>query len=572
MAGAAAATREGLIPARAGRSSRSAPAGRRPRAHPRAGGAVRSCPRTRQSWRGSSPRGRGGHESRAAFTDLPGLIPARAGRSSGFLSIFVSAGAHPRAGGAVVLWCPSDSSLPGSSPRGRGGLMRAGTLTASKGLIPARAGRSSWTARPSCASRAHPRAGGAVRRTCAPTSSPAGSSPRGRGGQQRTSGRVLRAGLIPARAGRSSRSGAPPRRARAHPRAGGAVSCVLPQADSHEGSSPRGRGGHSSAGRQVQGSGLIPARAGRSAAARSAGTTRRAHPRAGGAVQVLGGDLDIGAGSSPRGRGGPGGIHRAHRAHGLIPARAGRSRRHTSRTSRSWAHPRAGGAVSSGLTVGCAVPGSSPRGRGGLRSARLRGALAGLIPARAGRSPRTRRRKTRPWAHPRAGGAVDVGKAVPTGARGSSPRGRGGPVGVIAQVDRGASGSSPRGRGGLDRDGDARHRRGLIPARAGRSQSASPFRAAPRAHPRAGGAVSARFAVPSSAPGSSPRGRGGLRPLDHHRSRAGLIPARAGRSGGRHAQGRHRRAHPRAGGAVGHHHAPHGLARGSSPRGRGGPL
>ena len=192
--------------------------------------------------------------------------------------------------------------------------------------------------------------------------------------------------------------------------------------------------------------------------------------------------------------------------------------------------------------------GSSPRGRGGRdRRGRPR-ERQGLIPARAGRSPRTRHRKTRPWAHPRAGGAVITTDTTREVARGSSPRGRGGPVPAPGR---------PR-------------LQGLIPARAGRSNNARDSTVAAGAHPRAGGAVPLAAVRQILSVGSSPRGRGGQKTTPATRAGAGLIPARAGRS---HAPGRSPhtfRAHPRAGGAVRSRLVPFARRGGSSPRGRGG--
>ncbi|CCI51775.1 conserved hypothetical protein [Nostocoides jenkinsii Ben 74] len=155
------------------------------RAHPRAGGADGTLVPLEGIGEGSSPRGRGGQALIAQALYGGGLIPARAGRVPG------PTRAHPRAGGA-------DAITPGAL-----------------GLIPARAGRTSLTAKPPVPTRAHPRAGGADLEALYAANQAEGSSPRGRGGRNRQNRRPCEGGLIPARAGRtwlSQRCGSCPSR------------------------------------------------------------------------------------------------------------------------------------------------------------------------------------------------------------------------------------------------------------------------------------------------------------------------------------------------------------------------
>ena len=93
--------------------------------------------------------------------------------------------------------------------------------------------------------------------------------------------------------------------------------------------------------------------------------------------------------------------------------------------------------------------GSSPRGRGKPRDAVQAFRIFRLIPARAGKTRTSGRPYCSPWAHPRAGGENLAGEGVVLGVAGSSPRGRGK-------------------RGG--KKGDV-PKRGLIPARAGKTAS-----------------------------------------------------------------------------------------------------
>ena len=254
-------------------------------------------------------------------------------------------------------------------------------------------------------------------------------------------------------------------------------------------------------------------------------------------------------GSSPRGRGKQGPPYEVRRGVGLIPARAGKTR--LQRRSYVWrgAHPRAGGenlCVCGGV-VG--DPGSSPRGRGKRPESPARWPLAGLIPARAGKTPATPAGPSARPAHPRAGG------------ENTRPQ--------WAHPDRG--GSSPRGRGKPHDPRVPGRRRRLIPARAGKTNYPSQADSVKRAHPRAGGEnVITRRPLPATT-GSSPRGRGKpqtVRPRGHER---GLIPARAGKTTPPVGALVCVTAHPRAGGENVRSATSCVRMSGSSPRGRGKP-
>ena len=213
-------------------------------------------------------------------------------------------------------------------------------------------------------------------------------------------------------------------------------------------------------------------------------------------------------GSSPRGRG----KRQRHAVAGpperLIPARAGKTRARMRRRHLGAAHPRAGGENATGIVTNGKNDGSSPRGRGKRQAARCGSAWEGLIPARAGKTPRSSTCTGSPWAHPRAGGENRPLRARTPPAGGSSPRGRG--------------------KQGPPRDADARRR--LIPARAGKT-------------------LQARYAS----------------------NRCGLIPARAGKTSRNQQYPHPSRAHPRAGGENAVQKVEDGAGDGSSPRGRGKP-
>ena len=152
--------------------------------------------------------------------------------------------------------------------------------------------------------------------------------------------------------------------------------------------------------------------------------------------------------------------------------------------------------------------GSSPRGRG----KRLRDLQAlpviGLIPAWAGKTPWTASLSIWQPAHPRVGG-----ENPPTAPR---PARR--------------LGSSPRGRGKLAHHGPAHGRDRLIPAWAGKTDSAPASRPFSWAHPRVGGENIECRPECDADDGSSPRGRGKQGELAGTTVGGGLIPAWAGKT------------------------------------------
>ena len=90
---------------------------------------------------GSSPRGRGKPRRAVSSRLMRGLIPARAGKTVAHELVCVARGAHPRAGGENVRSRASWAWPIGSSPRGRGKPYGSHTLSVLPGLIPARAGK-----------------------------------------------------------------------------------------------------------------------------------------------------------------------------------------------------------------------------------------------------------------------------------------------------------------------------------------------------------------------------------------------------------------------------------------------
>ena len=191
--------------------------------------------------------------------------------------------------------------------------------------------------------------------------------------------------------------------------------------------------------------------------------------------------------------------------------------------------------------------GSSPRGRGTLAWDWRNSGKVRFIPAWAGNT------RSFPWCasttpvHPRVGGEhADLPK-------------------VKLAVD----GSSPRGRGTQPTSDRRYHGIRFIPAWAGNTSSMRIGNTGHTVHPRVGGEHASVSTRTSFVNGSSPRGRGTLRPCSRRTDSSRFIPAWAGNTQPPSSARFRRTVHPRVGGehlidlltAKGNN--------GSSPRGRG---
>ena len=272
----------------------------------------------------------------------------------------------------------------GSSPHGRGKRRRVRARTLTARLIPARAGKTNGPAAPTREHWAHPRAGGENDRLGDTRRGPPGSSPRGRGKRNGRDGGSRRTGLIPARAGKTASRWAEVSLRAAHPHAGGENPSPFPWVASPGGSSPRGRGKQWSCEPHSFAVRLIPAWAGKTLSGIFSPSSGWAHPRMGGENLIAAAVAGIGAGSSPHGRG------KRSRSESSPPTKA--------------AHPRMGGENLCYKQVTLVSLGSSPHARGKLNG-RVDGNLApGLIPAWAGKTTRSMSAWIIEAAHPRMGG------------------------------------------------------------------------------------------------------------------------------------------------------------------------
>ena len=337
----------GLIPARAGKTFRSPALSPVARAHPRA------CGENARAHAGPRDEGRSSPRVRGKRPPLPGprrrdrLIPARAGKTAASSTGSTPSTAHPRACGENWRRTVRLRPLMGSSPRVRGKLRwnsnvsgwgrlipaRAGKtqfhagLPPPGGLIPARAGKTRRAGPSRTGCTAHPRACEENPPLRTARSRTGGSSPRVRGKLAGTRPTTVPTGLIPARAGKTWTLQRPAHTGTAHPRACGENGLHGREVRLDPGSSPRVRGKRLQLGEKPVQRGLIPARAGKTAPAKSPARSRRAHPRACGENWANAGKELPFEGSSPRVRGKRQDTGVALGRARLIPARAGKTRR-----------------------------------------------------------------------------------------------------------------------------------------------------------------------------------------------------------------------------------------------------
>ena len=170
---------------------------------------------------GSSPHARG---LRAFFRGAVvggGIIPARAGFTGHHRLIRQKRPDHPRTRGVYSLLGPLLSCPFGSSPHARGLHRNASPSRAAIGIIPARAGFTSGPRGPGPAGRDHPRTRGVYRVAALAGFRGLGSSPHARGLQMSNRSGVVKGGIIPARAGFTSSCIPPWRLGGDHPRTRG---------------------------------------------------------------------------------------------------------------------------------------------------------------------------------------------------------------------------------------------------------------------------------------------------------------------------------------------------------------
>ena len=149
---------------------------------------------------------------------------------------------HPRACGEQSPSSPPGARGMGSSPRVRGAAALGVDLGRLAGIIPARAGSSDPIEKKSRPSRDHPRACGEQEGRSSLQEGKQGSSPRVRGAVGAARADEAEHGIIPARAGSSTRASPSKITPWDHPRACGEQFLRTRKTSSNRGSSPRVRG------------------------------------------------------------------------------------------------------------------------------------------------------------------------------------------------------------------------------------------------------------------------------------------------------------------------------------------
>ena len=217
-----------------------------------------------------------------------------------------------------------------------------------------------------------------------------GSSPRVRGKRYEPEGGLVRTGLIPACAGKTSSPESSSGPLRAHPRVCGENTARPIPIGSGEGSSPRVRGKRQAQAWQALNRRLIPACAGKTTSRTQTAGASEAHPRVCGENALSRGLIHGLEGSSPRVRGKQTHGRRPGIEPRLIPACAGKTGSTIRYRRHGWAHPRVCGENSGPGTARACGWGSSPRVRGKRSRARADSPPCRLIPACAGKTVWTR--------------------------------------------------------------------------------------------------------------------------------------------------------------------------------------
>ena len=210
-------------------------------------------------------------------------------------------------------------------------------------------------------------------------------------------------------------------------------------------------------------------------------------------------------------------------------------------------HPRSRGVYSINFKHEGILDGSSPLARGLRRLRTLLCDMRGIIPARAGFTITSTRVTLSTTDHPRSRGVYSFCYADTDSMHGSSP------------LARGLRPAPPR------QPSTSR----IIPARAGFTRRGHRRRHLLGDHPRSRGVYRSGFPTPPIHPGSSPLARGLPQHPAARSPHAGIIPARAGFTGGPGYCEHHRQDHPRSRGVYQPNPVSLGQNYGSSPLARG---
>ena len=353
-----------IIPARAGFTTPLRPATAAGTDHPRSRGVYADRVAYLMVDMGSSPLARGLRRPRRLPHGGYGIIPARAGFTPPYREdTFLIVGSSPlarglradttkvtddhriipaRAGFTGQIWSMS-CARSGSSPLARGLHSPGRSWCAPIRIIPARAGFTAGSCGPLPRVLDHPRSRGVYGRMVEEPRPGLGSSPLARG--LPTKGRTRRSpcGIIPARAGFTTVCKPKCHNVSDHPRSRGVYPGRVARTASGVGSSPLARGLQMTAATSVTDTGIIPARAGFTRNLMEEATGCRDHPRSRGVYAAPPSIMESTKGSSPLARGLPDQAVGRAIGDGIIPARAGFTRRPRAPCPRGPDHPRSRG-------------------------------------------------------------------------------------------------------------------------------------------------------------------------------------------------------------------------------------
>ena len=210
--------------------------------HPRSRGVYASTSSSASSEGGSSPLARGLRPGPVQGQAVDGIIPARAGFTTGPPPGGASGTDHPRSRGVYVSHEDMTMNEKGSSPLARGLRLGRHHRKSPVGIIPARAGFTQVRPLDVAAAQDHPRSRGVYPIWGSNSTSATGSSPLARGLREHEVSEEDRGRIIPARAGFTSSPSRRPPPTGDHPRSRGVYIRAVIARGGKSGSSPLARG------------------------------------------------------------------------------------------------------------------------------------------------------------------------------------------------------------------------------------------------------------------------------------------------------------------------------------------
>ena len=241
-AGHRGAPRPGIIPAHAGKTGEKWDTATPTGDHPRSRGENVGERRPAGGGGGSSPLTRGKRLSGKHRQPSTGIIPAHAGKTTRTPLSPLAWWDHPRSRGENTVCVPLGAFCGGSSPLTRGKRLSRDLGDHGRGIIPAHAGKTCRLTVWPPARRDHPRSRGENFGVSIATITARGSSPLTRGKHRLVRAALLGDGIIPAHAGKTRHMPIIFPMTRDHPRSRGENSPDGSERRVYKGSSPLTRG------------------------------------------------------------------------------------------------------------------------------------------------------------------------------------------------------------------------------------------------------------------------------------------------------------------------------------------